>query len=190
MKSLVALAVLTLAGAAHAQDSARPISFIAGIGITGGGSKLATVQYSDGRTQDVRAGSGVMFYLGGESRIGTLVSLQATVGYHVDSTNATNGDVRFGRYPIDLLAYVPVNEQLRFGAGAQFVNNPRLKGSGVASNVDLKFDSTVGFVLEGEYRFTPWLGVKLRGVNARYTVTQTNETASGNHFGLLCNLYF
>jgi hypothetical protein len=190
MKALITLAALTLAGAASAQHSDRPLTFIAGIGITGGGARLATVQYTDGRSQDIRAGSGVMFYFGGESRIGTLVSLQATVGYHVDSTNATNGDVRFGRYPIDLLAFVPVNEQLRFGAGAQFVNNPRLKGSGVASNVDLKLDSTVGLVLEGEYRFTPWLGVKLRGVNARYTVPQTNETASGNHFGLLCNLYF
>jgi Outer membrane protein beta-barrel domain len=190
MKTLFTLAALTLAGAACAQGSERPITFIAGIGITGGGSKLATVQYNDGRTQDIRAGSGVMLYLGGEARVGTLVSLQATFGYHVDSTNATNGDVRFGRYPIDLLAYVPVNEQLRFGAGAQFVNNARLKGSGVASNVDVDFDSNVGFVLEGEYRFTPWLGVKLRGVNARYKVTRTNETASGNHFGLLCNLYF
>ena len=190
MTKFFALALLTLSAAAQAQTRYRPVDFVAGIGVTAGGSTLTTVQYADGSFQDISAGSGLMFYAGVETGIGEFASLQATLGYHVDTTHASNGDVRFSRYPIELLAYVPVNPVLRVGVGARFVNNPRLQGSGVASSVDVQFDSTVGFVVEGEYRFTPWVGVKLRAVSERFTATGTSQNVSGDHIGLLCNFYF
>jgi opacity protein-like surface antigen len=185
MKRLVALMALVLGSAAYAAESDRAFTFVAGLGVTGGGSTLATVH-----SQNINGGSGLMLYFGGETRIGTLVSLQATFGYHVDTTRPSDGEVTFSRYPIDLIAYVPASDKLRFGLGAQFINNPTLKGTGVASNVDAKFDSTVGVVLEGEYRFTPWIGVKLRGVSATFKATATGESASGDHIGVLCNFYF
>lgn len=190
MKRLVALIALVLGSAAYAAESARAFTFVGGLGVTGGGSTLASVQYTNGDSQNINGGSGLMLYFGGETRIGTLVSLQATFGYHVDTTRPSNGEVTFSRYPIDVIAYVPASDKLRFGLGAQFINNPTLKGTGVASNVDAKFDSTVGVVLEGEYRFTPWIGVKLRGVGATFKVTATGESASGDHIGVLCNFYF
>lgn len=194
MSKFFALALLTLSAAAQAQAQAqaryRPFDFVAGVGVTAGGSTLTTVQYADGSSQDISAGSGVMLYAGGETRIGEIGSFQATFGYHVDTTHGRNGDVSFSRYPIELLAYVPLNPSLRVGIGARFVNNPRLQGSGVASSVDVKFDSTVGFVFEGEYRFTPLIGVKLRSVSERFTATGTNQSVNGDHFGLLCNFYF
>ncbi len=190
MKKLLALAFLLLGTAAHAADNERPFKFTAGLGVTGGGSKLATVQYTNGESQNINAGSGVVFYFGGETRIGTLVTLQATVGYHVDTTRPSNGEVTFSRYPVDVIAYVPATDNLRFGLGAEFINNPRLKGNGVASNVDAKFDSTVGVVLEGEYRFTSWVGVKLRGVSAKFKESTTGQSASADHIGLLASFYF
>ena len=190
MTKFFALALLTLSAAAQAQARYRPFDFVAGVGVTAGGSTLTTVQYADGSSQDISAGSGVMLYAGGETRIGEIGSFQATLGYHVDTTHGRNGDVRFSRYPIELLAYAPVSQNLRVGIGARFVNNPRLQGSGVASNIDVKFASTVGFVFEGEYRFTPWVGVKLRSVSERFTATATNESVNGDHIGLLCNFYF
>ena len=177
MKRLVAAATiaLTAAFAAHAQGNERPFKFVLGLGLTGGGDTLATVQYTNGNSQKIRAGGLVMLYGGGETRIGELVSLQATVGYHIDDTNANNGRVRFSRLPIDVLAIVALNDKVRFGAGA---------------GNDADFDSTVGFVLEGEYRFTPLIGVKLRGVSEKFKESTTGQSISGNHFGLLMNLYF
>ena len=192
MKRLVAAAAIALTAsfAAHAQSSERPFKFVLGLGLTGGGDTLATVQYTNGNSQKIRAGGLVMLYAGGETRIGELVSLQATVGYHIDDTNANNGRVRFSRYPIDVLAIVPLNDKVRFGAGAQFVNSPKLRSSGAAAGNDANFDSTVGFVLEAEYRFTPLIGVKLRGVSEKLKESTTGQSISGNHGGLLMSLYF
>lgn len=190
MTKLFAVALLALSAAAQAQTRYRPVDFLVGVGFTAGGSKLTTVQYTDGSSQDIRAGSGLLLYAGVEAGVGEFASLQATLGYHVDTTHGSNGDVRFSRYPIELLAYVPVNPALRLGAGLQFVNNPKLQGSGVASSVDVRFDSTVGVVLEGEYRVTPRVGVKLRAVSERLNATATNQDVSGDHIGLLCSYYF
>jgi opacity protein-like surface antigen len=192
MKRLVAAAAMTFAAAfaAQAADEERPFKFIVGIGLTGGGATLARVNYTNGDSQNIKAGGLVMLYAGGETRIGELVSLQVTAGYHIDGTNASNGKVRFSRYPIDVLAFFPVNDKLRFGAGAQFVNSPKLRSSGAASGNDRDFDSTTGFVLEGEYRFTPMIGVKLRGVSEKFKESTTGNRVSGNHGGVLMNLYF
>ena len=191
MKSIIAAASLLLAGTlAAAADGERPFKFVLGAGITGGGSTLATVTYTNGNTQDIKAGGLVMLYGGVETRIGELVRLQATFGYHIDDTNASNGRVRFSRYPLDVLAYYPLSDKVRLGAGAQFVNNPKLKGSGVASGVNQEYDSTVGFVVEGEYLFTPMFGLKLRGVSERYKESNTGVSVNGNHIGLLFNVYF
>ena len=192
MKSLVVAVGLTLActlAAAQIGGDERP-RFILGMGLTGGGETLARVTYTNGDSQNISSGGLVMFYGGVEARIGTLVSLQVTAGYHVDDTNASNGRVRFSRYPIDVLAFIPVTDKLRFGAGAQFVTNPRLRGSGVASAVDQEYDSAVGFVLEGEYRFAPWFGLKLRGVSEKFKESNTGNSVSGNHGGLLASFYF
>ncbi len=191
MKTILAAASLFVASTvATAADGERPFKFVLGAGLTGGGSTLANVTYTNGDTQTIKAGGLLMFYGGVETRVGDMVRLQATFGYHIDDTNASNGRVRFSRYPIDVLALYPVGEKVRLGAGAQFVNNPKLKGSGVASGVNQEYDSTVGFILEGEYLFTPALGLKLRGVSEKFKESNTGLKVNGNHFGLLFNFYF
>ena len=45
-------------------------------------------------------------------------------------------------------------------------------------------------MLEGEYRFTPLIGVKLRGVSEKLKESTTGQSISGNHVGVLMNLYF
>jgi Outer membrane protein beta-barrel domain len=189
MKTILAAASLLLASTLAAANE-RPFKFVLGAGLTGGGSTLANVTYTNGDTQTIKAGGLLMLYGGLETRIGDLVRLQATFGYHIDDTNASNGRVRFSRYPIDLLALYPVSDKVRLGAGAQFVNNPKLKGSGVASGVNQEYDSTVGFIFEGEYLFTPAMGLKLRGVSEKYKESNTGVRVNGNHVGLLFSVYF
>ncbi len=189
-KTLICAALaLGAAGAAQAAEDS-PIRFLIGGGLTFGGDKLATVSYTNGDSQDLRAGSLVQVYAGIDYRMGTDVSMQINAGYHVDDTNADNGSLKFSRYPVELLAYFHANDQLRLGGGVRFVSSPKISSSGVVSGNNVQFKNTTGIVLEGEYFFSPHFSLKLRGVKEEYTLKDVDYTVSGNHFGALVNWYF
>ena len=193
MKKLFIGAALSLVAtcAVHAADGASPFRFVLGGGLTLGGDTLTSVPFTDGSTRSVKAGSIFAIYGGAEYRLGTAVSLQATVGYQVDDATGSNGSVRFSRYPVDLLAYYHVNDQFRLGGGAQLVNSARLStsGAGSAFAANTSYDSTTGVVIEGEYLFNPKMGFKVRAVSEKFKQTGTNNSVSGNHLGLLFNYY-
>lgn len=194
MKKAFLGAALTLAAtfSAQAADAASPFKFLVGAGLTFGGDTLVTAQFSNGESEDIKGGGLLHFYGGAEYRLGEQVSLQATVGYHVDNTSAaSNGSIRFSRIPVDLLAYYHVNPQVRIGGGVQIVNGPEIKGSGVASGLNVEFKNATGVVVEGEYFFTPKAGVKLRYVSQKLEVENGSAPkADGNHLGLMLNYYF
>ncbi|WP_161974569.1 outer membrane beta-barrel protein [Piscinibacter terrae] len=192
MKKLLAAAALTLGAAmsAHAAD-ANGFRFLVGAGLTFGGDTLITVPFTDGSHEDIKAGGLVHLYGGGEFRLGDQVALQATIGYHVNDTSAaSNGSVRFTRIPVDLLAMYQLNDTVRLGVGAQFVSGAELKGSGVASNINAKFDSTTGVILEGEYLFSPKAGVKLRYVAEKFKPQNSSTKIDGSQLGLMASYYF
>lgn len=185
-----ALAIGT-AFSAQAADATSPFKFLLGAGLTYGGDNLVTVQFTDGSTDKVRAGGLALLYGGGEYRLNDQFALQATVGYHInDSRAASNGSVKFDRVPVDLLALYSVTEKIRLGGGAQFASGVELKGSGVAGNINQKFDSTVGVIAEGEYLFTPHTGLKLRYVSEKFTPDGAGSKIDGSHVGLLFSYYF
>jgi opacity protein-like surface antigen len=184
-----ALAVATTFSA-QAADGA-PFKFLLGAGLTFGGDTLITVPFTDGSTDDIRAGGLVHLYGGGEYQFNDKFALQATLGYHINDTRAaSNGSVRFTRVPVDVLALYSVTDKVRLGAGAQFVSGPELKGSGVASNVNQKYDSTTGAVIEGEYLFSPHLGLKLRYVDLKFTPSGGGAKVNGSYGGVLFTYYF
>ena len=118
-------------------------------------------------------------------------TLQGTVGYHVsDSRSARNGSVRFENYPIELTALYAFTEQVRLGAGVQFATGARLTGSGVADDVGAKFSSATGALLQGEYLFSPHLGLQLRYVNLKFKPEGGGEKVDGSHGGLMFSYYF
>ena len=193
MKSMFLGAALAIGTAfsAHAADAVSPFKFLLGAGLTVGGDTLITVPFTDGSRDDVKAGGLVHLYGGGELRVMDSLALQATVGYHINDTRAaSNGSVRFTRVPVDVLAMYSANEKIRVGGGVQFVSGPELKGSGVASNVSQKFDSTTGAIVEGEYLFTPHAGLKLRYVSEKFTPSDGGSKIDGSHVGLMFSYYF
>lgn len=193
MKKTILAAMLALGSTfgAQAADAASPFRFLLGAGVTFGGDTLATVTFSDGRSEDIRGGGLVHLYAGGDFRVSEALSLQATIGYHVDDTSAaSNGSVRFTRVPVDLLALYHVNDKFRVGGGVQLVNGPELKGSGVASNINLEFKNTTGVIVEGEYLFSPHMGAKLRYVGERFEPKSGGSKAQGDHLGLMFSYYF
>lgn len=195
-KQLLAAATALLAAApssAQTADPQRPVRFLVGAGLTYGGDRLASVQFTDGETQNLRAGQLYAIHAGAEFRLAPSVSAQATIGYHADSTSyAVNGSIRFRRYPLELLAHYHLDERWRLGGGVRFVNEIELRGRGVAAgDVLIEFKDAVGGLVEVEYRFSRLVGLKVRGVAEKYKARGGfTGTAEANHLGIFTNFYF
>ena len=193
MKKILAVAaLLTVAGVAHAQATMRaaaPARFLLGMGLSGGGDKLASAEYTNGDTANIHAGGLVYFTAGVDYRFAPEFSLQATVNYHVDRANAKNGDMKFERVPVELIAYYQPNPAWRVGGGVRYSSSPTFSGSGIASGMDVDFDSSTGTVIETEYFTSPKFGIKARYVNEKFKSRGLKEI-DGSHVGLSFNYYF
>lgn len=187
---IFAMAIASLSQNAAAQDMGKQLRFTVGAGLTFGGDKLATASYTNGGDIDIRAGSMVALAAGADYRISPEVSLQATVGFHVDDATARNGDVRFQRFPIELLAYYNVSPQWRIGGGARYVSSAKLSSSGAAYVGNYTFEDTVSGVLEGEYAMSSSIGIKLRYVQEKFERKVDGRKFDANHVGILANFYF
>ncbi len=190
MKSLLIISALSLAaGSAFANDT-KTVKPLLGFGLTGGGETLVSARFSNGDNASIRSGGLVSFIGGAEFRVGKNVAVQTTIGYHVDRVNATNGSFRFERLPLSVTGLYSVNKQVRLGLGIEHVANPKVRGSGVASAASESFKSSTGLALEGEYLFSPHMGVKLRAVQHKFKSKDFNDEVDGNYFGVFGTYYF
>lgn len=187
----IALAVATL-GSAHAQQAPaqKNVRFFLGGGLTFGGDKLATASYTNGGEIDIHAGGMVALNGGIDFLVTPHFSMQANVGYHVDNASARNGDVRFQRVPMELLAYFHPAPKWRLGGGVRYVSNAKLSSSGAADIGDFSFKNTVSGVIEGEYLMTSHVGFKIRLVSEEYEEKFSGAKVDGDHVGFFANYYF
>jgi opacity protein-like surface antigen len=192
-----ALALASSLGAAQAQTwvpvqdfATKPLRFVVGAGVTYGGEKIITAQYSDGDKVDIDGGGTVALLAGVDYRVNPQFSVQGTVGYHVDNAAGSNGDIRFERVPLELLGYYHVNDKVRVGGGLRYVTGTALRTSGVADIGDYEFKDTTSPVAEIEYLYSPRLGFKLRYVNDKFKAEDFDGTIKGDHIGALVNFYF
>jgi hypothetical protein len=173
-KIVLALSVLlSTLGTAQAQNytpAPAPTRFLLGMGLSGGGDKLASARYEDGDTVNIHAGGLIYFTAGADFHVTPEFSLQGTVNYHVDRANARN--------PL-----------WRVGGGVRYASSPKLSGSGAGSGLEASFDSSTGAVVEGEYFTSPKLGIKLRYVHETYKERGFGDI-DGSHVGLSANFYF
>jgi len=191
---LLAGVLMLCAVAARAQSFVvvddRPVRFFAGIGLTGGGDRLVTTRYNYRDDYTLHAGGVFQAHFGAEFKVAPGVSLALSAGYHVDGNSNFWGSTTFSRYPIEALAHVRLQPGWRAGGGLRVALNPRLSSDGYAPVTEEDFRTAVGGVVEVEYLFNPWLGLKLRGVFERYESKLNLPTVSGNHVGLVLNFYF
>ena len=200
MKQLFALATLAVSALAptlaHAGlDSDNPVHPLVGTLLTAGGDKLSDVQFTNGDSRSINAGSLVQLYGGVEyHEKGAPWGVQATLGYHFDNISARNGDQRFDRFPIELIALYNVAPKFRLGVGARYAAGAKLHtdGAGTVDNGngggDFNFKSQVGEILMGEWLITPSMGVQLRYVHETYKLDGVSY--DGSHGGVGFNYYF
>lgn len=188
-QTLCAVVLAAASVAAQAQSTPNPVRGFVGMAVTGGGDTLVTVTYSDGSTKNIKAGGLIDFKVGAEYRWTDMVSVQGSVGFHTDHTSASNGNVRFTRFPIELLGYWHATPTLRVGGGLRVPTGAKLRSSGVVASLgNTSFDASAGLVAEVEYLFSPNFGLGLRAVKERYEVGSSK--IDGDHFGLRANFYF
>jgi hypothetical protein len=196
-KSLAIAVLSTLAMSAHADQLTGGFHPVVNVGITGGGDTIATTQYSNSTSQDIKAGG--LFQIGG----GVLwqatdmpLATQFTVNYHVDDNTASNGSATFDRVPIELTLFYTGVDKWRFGGGVRFVQSPKYRGhiDGVSDQA-INFKNTTGALVEIGYGFTPHMWLNLRFVSESYQPTTYTENGvttdvsgaqsfDGSHVGL------
>ncbi len=163
---------------------------VMGLDFTFGGDKLDTATYTNGVNRDITAGGLMQLKGGAEFQLAPQWSLQATIGYHVDRAGANNGSITFQRFPLEAIAFYQVAPQFRLGAGLRAALSPNFSQSGVAGNANLDLTTKVGFVIEGEYMFSPQFGLSVRGVSEKYGVSGYSGTIDGSHAGIGMRYHF
>jgi len=202
LKTAVILAIASLGLKAQQSPFFRPVRFQVGMGLTFGGDTLAEAEMSDGSTKSIKAGGTVLFKLGVDYRATKWLSLQATLGRHMDSTSASNGSMDFNRNTLEGLVFIHPKDTFRVGLGLRKTSSAELNGSGAASNIgSWEFESSTGTILEVEWLSRPVRagrgGVSLRYVNEKYTPTKLDgysihgaSSVDGSHFGIGFSWYF
>ena len=189
----IALAIASL-NAAQAQTyvpvEQKQARFFFGAGFTFGGDKLATANYANGGDVNLRAGGMIAINGGLDYRVTPEFSFQGSIGYHVDQASADNGEIRFQRFPIELLAYYHVAPQWRIGGGARYASSPKLTSSGAGYIGEYRFDNATSGLVEAEYLMSSQVGFKVRLVSEKLKVKRSTATVDGNHIGFLANFYF
>ncbi len=109
------------AGGAFAARYSNPLRFAASLGGAFGGDSLATVTYSNNSSVNLDAGRGAQFSFGVDYRIDPQFAVLANAGYQVVVAAASNGNLRFQRYPLEGIGYYYLNNQWRVGPDARAV---------------------------------------------------------------------
>lgn len=158
LAALLAAASLASAGAAHAEDSARRGGFLMNFDLDYGGDDLALISFTNGDSQNVKAGQGVSFGLGGwyQPMESVPFELQAALGYKYVTTAATNADITVTRTTMQLNAVYRFENDWYVAGGLIRHMSPELDGDGFFE--DIEFDDATGVSLEVGWK---WVALHL-----------------------------
>jgi len=183
MKKLVCAAALAAAlgsatSAAQAAEPGKRGGFLAQLDLDFGGDDVAALSFTDGDTQNVKAGQGVAFGVGGWVRPVASVpfELQGLLGYKVVFTAADNADIKMTRSTLQLNGIYRFANDWYVGAGYVQHMSPELDGDGFFE--DIEFDNANGFNAE-----VGWRWVALHYTSIEYS-SDGFEDADGSNVGI------
>lgn len=172
----------------------REVRVLARLGLDGGGATLAKVQLSDGSTQRLSSGGLVTIAAGLlYAPVASPVVVEGTLGYKVDDVTASNGQLKFARWPLELLASYRV-ERHRFGGGLTRHLSPRYSCSldfATCNPREVNFDDATGLV--AQYAYGELNGRFYWDLGARITFIEyqaAGESISGNSVGAFVSIGF
>ena len=190
------LGMATFAAAAKEPENGTRMDWFVGFGLTHGGDELAEVEVyydDDSHDEDLRAGelitiaAGIVVYFPMPSW-----SLQTSIGYHTDGVGDYNDDIKFDRYPLELIPFYNFGNH-RLGAGLSYHLSPELDLKEIGGP-KVEFDDALGWLVEYDYSFSGWenggfvLGVRYLWIDYEVDKVSNISTPStdvdGNHFGI------
>lgn len=192
--ALLGVLLFTVGAVGATASGAAEIRPLFKAGYDFGGDTLVTVVFTDGSTHSIKSNDGL--YLGGGISIlneARNIETEVSLSFKFDTISADNGDVDWTRFPLDVLVFYRM-PKLRVGGGATYHINPKLDGSGAASNVDLKFDNALGLILQADYfvmetkTLTMSLGVRYTALE--YKVKGGSASADSNGLGVTFGIRF
>ncbi|HEX6636309.1 MAG TPA: outer membrane beta-barrel protein [Steroidobacteraceae bacterium] len=153
-----ALCACALGGAAAAHADERRGGFLVDLDLAYGGDDLVTLSFEDGGTQDIKAGQGIGFALGGWYRPSQemRLELQGALGFKYVTTAADNADISVSRTTLQLNAIYRFANDWYLGAGLVRHMGPKLDGDGWFE--DIEFDDATGFNVQAGWR---WIGLQV-----------------------------
>ena len=157
VRALACVMLGALAGpAAAADDSAAKFGFLVGADLEYGGDDIITVSFTDGSDQDIKAGQGGTFSIGGyfKPHESSAFSARGTVGYKFVTTAASNADIGIDRIVYELVGDYEWPSGFWVGAGLVRHTGIQLDGDGFGPDVD--FDDATGVTAELGWR---WIGL-------------------------------
>ncbi|PPE73772.1 hypothetical protein C3942_10185 [Solimonas fluminis] len=184
----LALACGLVAGPALAQRPPSPppapaapqpggFGFVLGGSLEFGGDDVATVLFTNGEEQDVKAGQGLGVDAGVYCRFaGAPFSLRGTVGFKYVTTQAENADINMRRVPLQLVGSYHLDGGARMGLGLVRHNGVKFDADGIGE--DIEFDDATGYTVEIGWK---WILLSYTGIE--YTDEFGNDY-SGDSFGL------
>lgn len=189
------MALGAVLGALITAGSSRPALAViaeAGVGmgadLNAGADTLATLQFSDGSSQDIKAGNGLLLTLGGgviffeqqRHRLEAVLDIGLKYSTMQPSSNA---DLSFVRVPIELLAFYRNDDaHFRVGGGGVYYPYSSLSGGGAASTLQLDFKPALGAVAEADFLWgRGYLGIRYTYLS--YSLSGSNASAAANSVG-------
>lgn len=149
--ALCSLLMLGCLPQAHAEN-ATGLGFVFEGDLEYGGDDIATLEFVDGSSQDIKTGQGVTLALGGHYRAaGSPFSMRGTIGYKYVTTKASNADISIGRTVFELVGNYLFANDWWVAAGLTHHSGIKFDGDGFAPDIDFK-DAT-GPTLEVGWRW-------------------------------------
>lgn len=162
------------------------ISPVLHVGYDAGGATIGRFIYTDRSEDTLKANQG--FRLGaGISYLSADMNFESEmiVSYKAEQVSASNGDLRFTRFPLDVLAFYRV-DSVRMGAGVTYHYAPKLKGNGFVSKVNIEFEDAVGMILQVDYLFGrpkeragTYVGLRYTWLDYKMVSSSTSVEANG-----------
>jgi len=178
LKPLLGL-VLMVVAAVPVASLAADVRPVGRIGFDFGGDNLVTAQFANGSSESIKANE--LLYLAAGASIITDskdMEVEVTVGYKFKNISASNGDLKWTRFPVDALVFYRM-PKFRVGGGLTYHLNPKLSGSGIASNVNGSFDDSLGYLLQADYLVTQKVNVGVRYTILDYKISGISVKSSG-----------
>lgn len=178
----------------------RPVHFYLGGGLAYGGDDLVRLEYTDGETGKIKAGSGITLDAGVLwTPPNSDLQLQFTYGIQSDSDSAENADISFDRERMELLAFYQIRENHRLGFGFSKHMDIQFDYDFAGERYKLNYEDATGIVLEWDFfshiHTNSIVSIGLRFVNIHYEpesqylwngyTLYEQEKLDGSHFAVV-----